>query len=236
LKSHVEGIDVVKINRDLPIFNISCLSGIALLCPGLIKLSLSNCHDLTSTTMSTVFDCCPLLQHLDIENNNSTPLSLLDGDKMLTSLSTKCPLLDSLHLKLVAMTDDGLIPFVQNRPHLKVLRLSNCSPTGLTDVAISHIASSCPELTRFTLTKCFSVTDISGIIKSCESLRFLSVSGCENIDSDLLLEQVRLFGQSLRELNIMNLGVTAEDAFEFAMCCRWVESLRYKDGYDYFEM
>ena len=94
----------------------------------------------------------------------------------------KFPELRNLHLGLIpGLTDEGLIPVINNCPSIEELNVSQSS--NLTDVAIETVVTKLHRLQTLNVFGCDKLTDrsVQLIQAHCDRLKYLDVSFCSGI-------------------------------------------------------
>ncbi|KAK3139163.1 hypothetical protein QOZ80_5AG0378810 [Eleusine coracana subsp. coracana] len=212
----------LSLSRCKPVTDMG-LGCVAVGCPDLRDLSLKWCIGVTDLGIKLLAHKCRKLRTLDLSyamiTNDSFPaimklpnleVLILVGcsgidDDALSSIETDCnkslKVLDISHCPNA--TDVGVSSVVKSIPNLSELNLSYCCPVTPTMVNSFH---SIPNLQTLKLEGCkFMAGGLSSIGRSCGSIRQLSLSKCSGVtDAELSFPVSRL-------KNLLKLDVT---------CCR----------------
>eukprot|EP00899_Mesostigma_viride_P008360 jgi/Mesvir1/17525/Mv08779-RA.1 len=193
-----------------------CAELLACNCPRLRRLTVS--QFLTDAGVSQVAACCPLLEHLGVQDC-----------KLVTSASMKriaagCPRLQRLDASTSGVTDDGICELARC---CRGLRRLDVAATAVSDVSVLAVANHCPQLEYLDVAQCNEVTDASivELARNCKWLRHLSIAKCTLV-TDAGICQVAQSCPGLRHLSIRQVGRTSACIDAIAANCR---ELRYFD-------
>ena len=161
---------------------MSCLFQLCESCTKLEKLTMDQCRSLTSESLFSVSQNCPMLRCFSIEYNIKV------GDEGVHELVKRCPLLERLHLNSCGITLKTAQYIAQYCANISVLDLRYCS--SLTDDVVEELVKGCQYLHILNLSLCFDVTDVSlkHIVSNCSTLRSLYLVHCKITDSGKFLE------------------------------------------------
>jgi len=136
----------------------------------------SNCY-LSSCVLRRLLNICPNIEKL-ILNKCFTREEQLDMADILgcSSRIRSLELSECWHLKF-SKTDAGV----------SKLRELVAAYSGLGDETLGIIGKTCPALVHLDLRDCNKLTEegVKEVVRSCGRLRFLSLSACPNVNSDI---------------------------------------------------
>ena len=142
---------------------------------------MDQCRSLTSESLFSVAQSCPMLRCFSIEYDNKV------GDEGVHELVKRCSLLERLHLNSCGITLQTALYIAQYCANISVLDLRYCST--MTDDVVEELVKGCQYLKILNLSLCFEVTDVSleHIVSNCRTLRSLYLVHCKITDSGKLL-------------------------------------------------
>ncbi|XP_047313228.1 dynein regulatory complex subunit 6 [Impatiens glandulifera] len=164
--------------------------------PNIKELTLSNCLQLTDSSIKVIGENCPGLLSLDLVNLRKLT------DSSIGYLANGCRTIQTLKLCRNSFSDEGIAAYLEaSGRSLTELSLNNINQVGKS-TAIS-VAKCCRELVSLDLSWCRKMADeaVGLIVDSCLSLKVLRLFGCTQI-SDVFVN-----GHSNRELQIIGLNM-----------------------------
>ncbi len=124
---------------------------------------------------------------------------------------------------MAGLTNAVLVPLLETRPHMRVLKFRNCA--ALTDTTVLTIAEHCcRELRVLEVSGAAQVTNrsVCEVTRKCQYLQTLNVAGCSVTDSLLHIIAQSCF--RLRSLNVLNCKAVSQLAIaQFLMASPQVE-------------
>lgn len=89
------------------------------------------------------------------------------------------------------LTDDSLLPVVQNNPLLRTVDLTNC--LGISNASLYAIGVNCRNLRWLSLRKCVWVSPAGmlSLITNEQPLEYIDLSGCWNLDDEAVSQLVQ---------------------------------------------
>ncbi len=170
---------------------------------GVLSLqNLKNLKEINLAGLQIAEESVLKLAHQDLTSiglsgcTNMTAMGLIE-------LTKKCPKLQSLHIKILDITDDVLKAIGQNCPDLKSIKLF--ASQKVSDAGIAHLAN-CTKLSELILMNLNNISDksISTIAQNCEHLTTVNLLGCRVI-TGLCAEE--LFKRNILKLDLSFTGV-----------------------------
>lgn len=151
--------------------------------------------------LQRVFQCCPMLQQLDLSFCGSVT------DQLLLGLGKSCPKLTQLKLRGCRQISDSGVVAVANAcaGDLTVLDLARFDlQYKLNDVALLALSEKCHVLQNVILAGCDMLTDVgvSWLTSGCPTITYLDLSDCAKI-TDISL---RAMGEHLLQLHHVNVS------------------------------
>lgn len=203
------------------------LRTIALQCPNLLEVDLTECESLTNSVCEVFSDGggCPVLKSLVLDNCESLTLvafcstslvSLsLAGCRALISLELRCPYLEQVsldgcdHLEVASFCPVGLrslnlgICPKMNVLHIEAPQMASLELKGCG--VLSKASINCPLLTSFDASFCSQLKDhcLSATTSSCPLIESLVLMSCPSVGCDGLLSL-----HSLPNLTYLDLSYT----------------------------
>jgi len=192
------------------------LRQIARVCSNLTSLHLDQCPLITDDAVAEVLYACEQLRRMSLRNKQLTDKSLIFG------LDRQRPLLESLDLSTMSISESGFEHVVRNLPNLISLSVGSCR--NLSDVSLKAVGDSCHALEhlevletsvtfeglQYVAQKCAKIKtvnashlsslhdeDVIALAREFTQIRLLSISGCPNV-SRAALEEVSHQHPSLR--------------------------------------
>ncbi|KAI3655112.1 hypothetical protein MP228_000492 [Amoeboaphelidium protococcarum] len=164
------------------------VSLVAISCPQIESLTLSNCSQITDRSMVLIAKHCRKLKILNLNRCD------LVSTESVEELARGCTKLEVLNLSRPLMNprtqiaDEAIAAVVQANPNLKELRLRNCE--RLSDDTVIKIAQSTQQnLLALDLSWCSQLTDraiVEGLGMHCKSLKSLALNGCKRLEDGSL--------------------------------------------------
>jgi len=192
-------------------------------------LSLRDIEGFNSEKFAVVAKCCPFVTSLDASSCyelagddwrvmgeaswmsslkilNLTFCQITDYD-LGRIFSGRKLALSSITLSYTGISDVGLTMVAMSCPDLEVLKLCGCQ--NLTDVGLSSIAKFCKNLRHVELEDCASLNDIGVqlISQECPLLDHLNLKGCYQV-TDEIIHYICYYNKQLEYLNLGNTQVT----------------------------
>ncbi|KAG8377089.1 hypothetical protein BUALT_Bualt09G0132100 [Buddleja alternifolia] len=229
-----EGLSsIVTKHKDLKKLDVTCcrkishvsLARITNSCTSLVSLKMESCSLILAEAFVLIGQRCPLLEELDLTDNEI-------DDEGLKSIS-RCSRLSSLKLGIcLNITDEGLIHIGMCCSKLKELDLYRSA--GITDSSIMAIARGCSGLEMINIAYCTSITDrslmtlsqclklntlesrgcplitsfgLAAIAVECKQLSKLDIKKCRNIGDGGMIPLAH-FSQNLKQINVSYTSVT----------------------------
>ncbi|XP_072165440.1 uncharacterized protein [Diadema setosum] len=124
------------------------------------------------------------------------------------------------------ITDDLILPVIENNPHLRKINISENS--SLSTEVVRTIGVNCHDLRCLMLAECQQITSTSveGIAMNCEQLEQLDLTGCWNMDDDTMNTVLQL-NRNLTWLSVARLyGITGN--LVNLICC-FCPNIEYLD-------
>ncbi|CAN4076698.1 unnamed protein product [Withania somnifera] len=203
------------------------LTTIALQCPNLLEVDLTECESLTNSVCNVFSNGggCPVLKSLVLDNCESLTLvafcstslvSLsLAGCRALISLELRCPYLEQVsldgcdHLEVASFCPVGLrslnlgICPKMNVLHIEAPQMASLELKGCG--VLSEASINCPLLTSFDASFCSQLNDdcLSATTSSCPLIESLVLMSCPSVGCDGLLSL-----HSLPNLTYLDLSYT----------------------------
>lgn len=159
------------------------VSLIAISCPYLEDLNLSNCSQITDKSLTLIARHCKHLKKLNLNRcdliSSSAIEELASGCKKLKIINLSRPLLNPKR----QISDESLSALVVANPEIMELRLRNCEKVS--DDTIIAMAKTCGKnLRALDLSWCGNITDralLEGISPHCPNLTSLALNGCKRL-------------------------------------------------------
>ncbi|KAJ8600516.1 hypothetical protein CTAYLR_009214 [Chrysophaeum taylorii] len=146
---------------------------ICLLTPGVVRVVLRGCANLTDAAITAVADKCPNLEELYVSRCGN----LMDA--AIRAVAMRCKNLAKLNVSWCHnLTDVAITAVANNCPKFAQLNVSKC--VNLTDAAITAVAENCPNLVELYFSGCTKVTDaaITVVAERCAHLAALRAHSC----------------------------------------------------------
>eukprot|EP01137_Pigoraptor_chileana_P021493 Opistho-2@85300 len=178
--------------------------------PEIESLNLSNCRKITDESMAAIGAHCGGLRELELSYCKNL------SDAGLESIVAKCPKLRLLNLqRCTRLTKEGFGVFRRNpNPHMRTLVLSDL--ISMDDKAVLDICVGCPNIADLRISFCFGISEValSHIATHCSQLIHLDVSCCGNAVTD---SSVAVIASSpvlsrLASLNLRNCPLVTDQA------------------------
>lgn len=118
--------------------NDACLLSLALGCPGLDRLYMRNCEDVTDEGIEYLAQRCSQLTTINVSNCKKIT------DNGFMALAKGCAGLRNVVISNGLITSKALIYLSQGCPELELLHFDSCP---VDDVGVQSLFSSCPRLT-----------------------------------------------------------------------------------------
>lgn len=198
-------------------------------CPGLTKLSLANCPDLTSETAAVIIASCHELE--DLNFRKCTRIC----DNLLQLIATNCPHLRSIDISYCSRITPRGLECLWRCTELESLTAAGCSE--LTDAAFSGFsrlstfdAFNCGRLTDATLrslamrssetlrvlrasSKLFTDEAAAGLIATASSLEVVDFSGSSQVGLKALHAALEHRGMNVQKLSFAGCATITDAAF-----------------------
>jgi F-box and leucine-rich repeat protein 2/20 len=195
--------------------------GLAMTCPGLEIVDLSNCQSITDAAIASLVQC-RALKKLDLNCNyqltDATFAGLSEGcwpkmetldlsnlrqlsDASFVSLARACPSLVEVRLKLTNVTDEAVWTLCQLCPSILKLYIFGCS--NVTDRSLVVISEHLPSVAILWCGGNEAITDdgIEKLVAKCHSIKTLWIYGCPSI-SDRSVRQIADHCTAMKELDL----------------------------------
>lgn len=146
-------------------------------------------------------------------------------DTSVSRLAKGCPLLESIKLRPVDLTDKAVISLAENCPRLTHFALfmwiPQRLPVAITDVAVEVLVRSCPKLVHVEFWSCTQLTDNSlfALANHCPEVKRVHFSDCARI-TDVGVEELARRCTALAKLDLPDSGVTDVGVRALAEHCK----------------
>ncbi len=203
---------------------------IALRCHSLTSITLSGSTFLTDRSISTLAECCPLLETFSLEKGVNSEFQITKTSLRL--LTQKCTGLKCFSLHFVWIRDVLLLSLAQHCLQLSELTLKMkerpADPLMILDETLMRLVITCKHLKVLVVQNAICLTDLSlhCIAKHLPSLTTLCVRGCKKISNCSLLDIVN----SCNDLKYLEYAETKGTIDILIQCMRKCTSLRLKVG------
>ena len=172
-----------------------------------------DCTDITDQSLILMANCSLTAQ---IERKR------LESSYQPSIKNLPCPITTSvlnpsiIYIRGMYITDHGLVPFVQQYPSLRKIRVNDCSQ--ITDESIIAIGTYCLRLMELDLTGCIKITDkgIDGL-QQLTCLRSLALTKTHITDKALISIGESAFHRTLNEINLKMCSEITDDGFLFLL-------------------
>ncbi|KAJ8269552.1 hypothetical protein COCON_G00121590 [Conger conger] len=159
---------------DLQICRVSDSSLLQIRCPGLRRILLRGCREITSAGVGALAQSCPSLQVVDL--GGCVGLT----DEGVLALAHRCPLLEVVSLRgCSALSDAALLALGRN---CRLLHSVYFSETRVTDEGVVGLATGvCSgSLKELQMARCQFLTDVAvmAVLTHCPSIRIFNFHGC----------------------------------------------------------
>jgi len=184
--------------EDLP---AEAISEIPLWCPHLRELHLSSCRQLTDQILGMIVTTCQELRSLVVQNCERLT------DQAIIQIALHCPRLEILNLSHTNTLSDLFLnedSFEVQCTHLRQLDLAGCR--YLSTMTATTLLQHCPNLEWLKLGKTIqhlSPGVIEAIALYCKNLRYLDLTGCQDL-SDVRIQEIVQRNCHLRTLILEN--------------------------------
>lgn len=190
--SFKEQIDLISAKFYHLYLHINTLQSL-LRCPNLETLTLDACCLSNSEFLNLLKDHTWKFKHLEV------PVITVLSDHELDTVTKQLPSLETLHISLKNVTEEGFIHMKKNCPRLRVIKL--LYPTA-TDAELTHVATYFPDVEMLA----FEARDITakGIasLATCTKLRVLKIGNLKNLESLCL----QTLSQALTQLEVLEIN------------------------------
>lgn len=171
--------------------------------PGLLKLSLFSCTQLTNAGLSRIAGACPRLREVYlpripigdvvvrelVDGCGQTLIKLAIGScpqltaDCLVAMCGKVPRLEMLAiLNNEWVTDDAVVKLLRTTPRLNFLGVLG---TAVTDDTMLAVAEACPGMEKLLVQRCpISDAGLLAVAEGCPKLKVVNVTGCEQITEE----------------------------------------------------
>lgn len=158
----------------------------------LLEIDINMCVGVSDSELCKFFERCPKLKIVNLSCQ-------LIGDTVAANIAKHCPGLQMIDLTDNLITDNGLVSLGEGCRLLKTINLTGSNT--ITDIGISKIAASCPNLEVLFVGGCdISDKSVDSLSRFCHRLKILDISDTRVSDKGLAS-----LGEGCRDLKVIGL-------------------------------